>query len=475
MARTRNPGPVPRLWSAAVALGAFLLYLALCPAVSGDKDSSEFTVVLALLGVAHPTGYPLFTLLGHAWVTMVHALGATWAWAANSWTALGGAVAIYFLQRLALALLPPQRGRFALSLLPVLALALNPIWTYETTLAEVYAWHVAWALGTATLFVDLMRIEQPTVGNAAWWGFVCGIGAAHHATSVFVVVPMSVLLIGRNLKSLRVTHVLAACGAALVPLGSYGLLAWRAQTPGPAVWPMLRPGGLLEHVTGQQYASRLGRFAPSAAQRNLLLWYVWPFLLPGLVCLVLVARRSRAAIGIAVAAALGTVQAFSYGVPDPSSYFLFPMAFGLAAAPAVLASRRGLARTLGVVFAVLSIPWFQTGLARANVMRQLDGLVTSMWRSIPYERAWIFWNDDMSYKLVERQALAGEKPGVVIVNAFVVTNPVPRGRFTQQYGFDPTGGSPEVVEAEVNRKSELPVIHFDPERRSVRLLKKPQG
>src|SRR5215203_4853230 len=141
MARARK---VPHSWSLGVALLAFAAYLALTPPVSGDKDSSEFTLVLALLGVAHPTGYPLFTLLGHGWVTAVHALGATWEYAANSWAGLGGAVAIYFLHRLALSLLPlelrlGQGNRFLLALLPCGFLALDPVWTYETTLAEVYS------------------------------------------------------------------------------------------------------------------------------------------------------------------------------------------------------------------------------------------------------------------------------------------------------------------------------------------------
>ena len=43
-------------------------------------------------------------LLGHLFVRIVHALGATWAYAANAWSAVGGAVAVYLLHRLALAL-----------------------------------------------------------------------------------------------------------------------------------------------------------------------------------------------------------------------------------------------------------------------------------------------------------------------------------------------------------------------------------
>ena len=481
------PARVPRLWSAAVALLAFALYLALCPPVSGDKDSAEFTVVLARLGVAHPTGYPLYTLLGHLWVTALHALGTTWAFAANAWTALGGAVGIHFLQRLALGLMGPvrlsRRAAFGLSALPALVLALNPVWTYETTLVEVYAWHVAWTLGAATLFLSLVRKEAPSVRDAALWGLVCGIGAAHHATSVFVIVPLSGVLIARKLRS--PVFVLAAIGAGCLPLASYAFIPWRETQGGAAVWPMLRPGvpGLIEHLTGRQYVGLLGKFGPSAPQMHFLTWYVWPFLVPGLVCLVMNARRTGE-YAIAGAAILGTVYSFSYGVPDPSSYFLFPLAYGLAAVPAVLApgivrGARALAWGLAAVFVVLSIAWFQMGAIRSRTMVQFDGLVQSMWRSIPYEKAFVFWNDDMHYKLEERQLLLNEKPGLFIVNADVLRNAEPRRKFAAAHGFDPMPASTHMpdqrsgLEDYVNRKTDLPVLDFDPVTRSVKLLRKP--
>jgi hypothetical protein len=473
----RPPKHVPRLASAAFALVAFLLYLALCPPVSGDKDSAEFTIVLALLGVAHPTGYPLFTLLGHFWVTALHALGAPWAWAANAWTALGGAVAIYFLQRLALALSP--RPAFWLSILPAAFLLLNPIWTYETTLVEVYAWHVAWALGAATLFVHTFRDPALTLRHALAWGLVCGLGAAHHATSVFVILPLTIALL---LRRPSMQFVLAGLAAGVVPLASYGLILWRSAHPAALQWPMLRAGwdGLIEHMTGRQYVGLLGRFNPSPPQQNFLLWFVLPFLLPGLVLLVLYARRAREGVALAAAALLGTVYACSYGVPDPSSYFLYPMAFGLAALAPALAGRKTLAWALGAVAGVLSIAWFGIGGIRAEGMVQFSRLVDSMWGSIPYEQGFVFWNDDMHYKLEERQVLYHQKPGLFVVNADVLRNAEPRRKFAAKHGFDPMPASTTApdqhagMEEYVNRQTPLPVIDFDPMTRKVRLLNKPQ-
>ena len=50
------------------------------PPVPGDKDSGEFTLVLATFGLARTrTGYPLYTFAGHVFVSALHALGFGWA------------------------------------------------------------------------------------------------------------------------------------------------------------------------------------------------------------------------------------------------------------------------------------------------------------------------------------------------------------------------------------------------------------
>jgi hypothetical protein len=522
-------GSVPRAWSLAVALVALAVYVAQCPPVSGDKDSAEFTLVLALNGVAHPTGYPLFTLLGHVFVRLAHALGATWAYAANCWAALGGGVAIYFLHRLAAALPPPstrlsRRARFLLALLPVGLFAFNPIWTYETTLAEVYSWHVAWALGAALCFAMLVRAlcAEPTPAGpglyrrAALWGLLCGVGGAHHATSIFVAAPLSVslLFVLAARRRLRVGLVAAALAAACVPLLSYGLIPWRAAHPAVYQWPRLAPGfaGLLAHVTGSMYQGLLGRFAPSPEQSAFLRSYVYPFLFPGLVLLLANAVRARTPgeralqWGIVGSALLGTVYAFDYGVPDPSSYFLLPMALGLTAitpwlgsllAGGTAARRAGLAGVTLAALAglVLAVPWLRTGQGRKGLWIEFDQLVRRMWATVPADSAIVFWTDDMHTKLLEYQLLRGEKPGVTVVHGLTLDAAPVREAFIRRHGFDPLAGVEvpsgagtgpaaedarvreliQRIERRVNEQTPLPVIHFDPnpQRPKVRLLLKP--
>src|SRR4029079_312623 len=85
-------------------------------------------------------------------VTLLHALGTSWAYAANAWSAAGGGVAIALLPALALRSIPSRSpasplARFALATCAAGVFALSPIWLLDAILAEVYTWHLAWVAG----------------------------------------------------------------------------------------------------------------------------------------------------------------------------------------------------------------------------------------------------------------------------------------------------------------------------------------
>jgi hypothetical protein len=107
------------MWVISVGLGALLAYLWLAPHVAGDGDSSELTIALVRNGVPHPTGYPLWVLLGHAFVATLHRLGVSWDYAANAWSALGGSAAIALMFFLAGRLIPRACPDFCVSLFRV--------------------------------------------------------------------------------------------------------------------------------------------------------------------------------------------------------------------------------------------------------------------------------------------------------------------------------------------------------------------
>ncbi len=59
--------PKDGLLAAGLSLLAFVLYHATLLSGLGSADTAEFQRVAPTLGLAHPTGYPLYTLLGWAW------------------------------------------------------------------------------------------------------------------------------------------------------------------------------------------------------------------------------------------------------------------------------------------------------------------------------------------------------------------------------------------------------------------------
>lgn len=517
--RTSRPSPVaPALPAASWGAGAlaFAVYLALTSHASGDKDGSEFTLVLATLGTAHPTGYPLYTLAGHGFVLLLHALGASWPYAANAFSAVGGAVAIGLMHALAATLARfvgvGSRPAAAVALLPVLAFALNPAWTMECTIAEVNSWQVAWVIGLVlfTLTTASALGSRDTPANerrsAALMGLLVGIGLAHHLTSVWFSVPMVVALGAALAARKRLVRGNIVAGAIGVTFGlsSLGYLAWRAAHPAAVHWPMLTPDTLWDHILGAQYRGYLGHFAPSELQRQLLGAHVYPWLVPALIAVVTFAFLGRSnvprpwRVGVAAAAVMQTVYVFRYGVPDPSPYFLPVLGVGLATLPGLMADRLPALRRIGVpiglaVGAMLLVPctgWMRRAHERSRAFERFDERVHAQWLSVPFEEGFVIWGDDLVHRLTEYQLLRGEKSRVIALNPAQLTYPGPQAAFVARHGFDPLADLPplpelvnddairalyDAITERINRASALPVAVLDPRLEQVRVLAKPPG
>jgi hypothetical protein len=499
--------------SLATGLLAWLTYLALAPAVSGDKDGSEFTLVLATLGAAHPTGYPLYTIAGHAFVRLAHALGASWPFAANAFSALGGAVAIGLLHALSSRLLRSAGvgagSAAALALLPVVAFGMNPVWTLETTLAEVYSWHVAWVMGMA-LFAcwamqALARSDPPAGASriAALAGLLVGVGLSHHLTSVFISFPFGLALLWvlarRRVLGIRVLAI--ALGGFAIGVSSVAYVFWRAWHPALVQWPLLEPGTIWHHLLGAQYRGYLGRFAPNEIHRHFLSAHVYPWLAPALLGLLSAPFLRWAAvprdwrIAAAAAGTLQTAYVFSYGVPDPSPYFLPVVALGLAVLPSWLAQavpfvrRRGawIAGGTALALAFATTVWVRRAATRAETYERFDAFMYRMWTSVPFDEGFVIFGDDMIHRLWEYQLLRDEKPRVIALNPALLSYPRVHAGFLARHGFDPLAGLPslppavdkastqvlfDAITRRINYASPLPVVVFDRTRPSSRLLKK---
>src|SRR5215218_8067028 len=163
----------------ALVLGALVLYVAtLLPGI-GSGDTAEFQRVAPTLGVAHPTGYPLYTLLGWLWSQLP--LGGTPAWRMNLFSAGAAALAVGALFLVARAL---GHAR-VIAAAAALTFAVSSTFWSQATIAEVYALA---ALIQALLILALLRWRQNRSSDVGrgWplWvaGLLLGLGLAHHRT-----------------------------------------------------------------------------------------------------------------------------------------------------------------------------------------------------------------------------------------------------------------------------------------------------
>lgn len=158
----------------ALSLGLYLRTLAPSVATVFD-DSPEFQLVCYLLGVAHPTGYPLYTLLGKLFTLLP--VGDV-AYRVNLMSALFAAMALAWLA----LLLRELTGRRLAGALGAAALAVAPAFWAQATIAEVYPLHLF--LLTLCLWL-VARWERSGEAGQRWLialAAAFGLALAHHRT-----------------------------------------------------------------------------------------------------------------------------------------------------------------------------------------------------------------------------------------------------------------------------------------------------
>ena len=191
-AETRSQPSHPHLdrWLAVLLGGAaFVLYaLTLAPTVLAG-DPGEFQFAPYLLGVTHPTGYPLYSLLGWAWSHLLPAGDV--AYRMNLFSAFWAALAVGLLYPVSHSLLHqalPALSAAARRLAAVLAaatFAVTPTFWSQAIIAEVYSLHIL--LIVALLYFLLAWAERRNSAYLVPAACCFGLGLAHHRTTLILV------------------------------------------------------------------------------------------------------------------------------------------------------------------------------------------------------------------------------------------------------------------------------------------------
>lgn len=171
-----------RMGAFVTALFCLAIYtLTLCPSVPGG-DGAELITASYTLAVAHPPGYPLYTLLGKLFTYIPH---GSIAWRVNLFSAVCDSAAAAFVFLIVVRITKKNAAGF----LSAALFAFSPlIWRYAV-IAEVFALN---NLFVAVLFyLALCFWEERKMGLVYVGALVLGLGLSNHHTLIFYAGPLT--------------------------------------------------------------------------------------------------------------------------------------------------------------------------------------------------------------------------------------------------------------------------------------------
>jgi hypothetical protein len=220
----------------AIVVGAvtLALYLRTLAPDMLPGDSGEFQFAAWRLGLAHPTGYPLYVILGWLWQHALSLAGATPAWALNSLSAVAASVGASLLYLGMAQWTPtPSARRRLVGLYSAILLVGNVTYWSQGIIAEVYALHVVLML--ALLLATQALVAAPSVPRLFMLATLAGSSLTHHALTLLWLPALLLYWLladrgwQRRWQQLPAWSWLMALGAGLLPLLLYAYIPLRAS------------------------------------------------------------------------------------------------------------------------------------------------------------------------------------------------------------------------------------------------------
>ncbi|MDO9392292.1 MAG: DUF2723 domain-containing protein [bacterium] len=342
-----------------VVLAAYVLTAA--PTI-GPIDSGELSLAVNTLGIAHPTGYPLFTLLGKIWVTLM--FWGDLAFRLNILSALIGACSAAFL----FLILRDSGVRTELAIAGIFLWAFSPVVWDQATVMEVYG--LTSLLGMMLLWLSLKFKKENDYKALFLIAFTAGLGLGNHLSLLWYLPGVAVIVLDkqflRDWKRPALTVSLFALGLSVylyLPLRSINdpLLNWGD----PSNWSRF-----LNHVTGRQYRVWMFNNSLSELWHNFIRFlkiaiaHPWAYFswlaVPGFIHLFIKNKRLLAALAAITLASV--FYGINYSIPDIAAYFLpalaalsITAAMGLQALSELASARIGLKTSRAFCWAALAL------------------------------------------------------------------------------------------------------------------------
>lgn len=438
-------------WGCAAAFAATLILyqVTLAPSVT-FIDSGELAAASAMLGIAHPTGYPMFTLMGR--VVAMLPWGAEEIVRLNVFSSVLTALAVSLLVPLALVLgkgsgrsHESAQGVSWMELAVAVAGALvfgtsATVWAQSAAI-EVYALHLLLVTIVIAAFLKGLQEQSCLHGELSRWlvlaTFCLGLSFSNHMTTVLLVPALAYLYFSApSLRRASLARLVRLAPWFIAGLSPYAYLLIRSSSRPPLDWG--HPStleGLLWHMSGKQYRSWIFTGFESASRQfsyfvgrmpEEFSWIALALALVGVVSIWRLDRRRFWFLAILFASCLG--YAINYDIHDIDSYFLLAfLVIGLA----VSIGMRGLALALtrrlpgplrgAVPLACVALAVLQFGSHRSEVDQSDNYLVEDYSRAIlrgldsnavVLSFQWDYFVSPALYL----QRVRGERPDVVIID-----------------------------------------------------------
>jgi hypothetical protein len=336
----------------------------------GQADTFEFQVTAPVLGVAHPTGYPLYVLIGKLFSLIP--LGGM-AMRVNLTSALAAAISA----GLVTLILGRRLGAAGLvAALGGLAFAFSPALWSQAVVAEVYALNAAFVAGLLWVGLGLLHGENHP-RNLALGGLLLGLSLSHHLTTVLLLPALALaVLIARPRIGWRGWALAGGLLIAGLLVYAYIPLRWPALNDGRA----MSAAEFIAWVTGRRYGGALQLRAwlsdPERWRivgRLILDQYGPPGAVLGLAGLIALAVRNWRAAAVTVTAyAAYAFYGLNYIVPD-IGVFLIPM---------------HLIQAVWMAYAVATLLWWAGRHLPGGRAAWLDGAALTGLALIPLAALW---------------------------------------------------------------------------------------
>ncbi len=483
--------PVIRCWAPVAAGAAVLVLYLLTLAPSVDFiDAGELAAAAWTFGIAHPTGYPLFTMLAGAWSHLP--LGNSVIWRLNLlsaiWCALAAGLLVTLIQSLTGIPVPPgtdaaagrrakkahdsrpqpwadERTRLLAAVFGALAAGVSETFWKTALSIEVYALHLVFLALVLGLFTRAVLDPSADARLARrWWlafAFAAGLSFTNHMSTILLAPACLVLLVWKTGFNRQLWDRLKfGTPAFLAGLLPYLYLPLRASA-GPALnwgapdtWERF-----LRHVSGKQYQVWMFSGAESAGKQLAYFISAYPaefawILLPLVLFGVWTALCRQPAVGWFLALLFGScvLYAINYDIHDIDSYFLLAYvvsgiwaAYGLAEIGRHLGTKRFWLTAAGALAVLAAMAGINFGRVSQRGNYLVEDYTKNMFRSlrpgaVVLSAQWDYWvSAGWYYQQVERL-----RPDVTIIDPELLRRSWYLGQLRRQHPWLYRDSEPEI-------------------------------